>query len=48
MDISEDQLSLPGISMSDFTEALSKIKPSVGQEEIVKYKEFTKEYGEQG
>lgn len=42
------QLKEPPLSMQDLYEAVSKVKPSVGQEEVQKCNEWTQQYGLEG
>lgn len=43
----EQEVNVP-LTMTDFKEALHNVKPSVGKEDMVRYTEWTKEFGEQG
>ena len=48
-DIPEPELlKPPEVSMDDFMKALSKIKPTVSEGDLVKQEEFTKEFGQEG
>jgi SpoVK/Ycf46/Vps4 family AAA+-type ATPase len=43
----EQDVNIPLI-MDDFKEALKNVKPSVGNQDLAKYEEWMKEFGEQG
>jgi SpoVK/Ycf46/Vps4 family AAA+-type ATPase len=43
----EQEVNIPLI-MDDFKEALKNVKPSVGTQDLHKYEEWMKEFGEQG
>merc|ERR1712113_923140 len=47
---SEEQANVcaPMLSMADFLRVLRKVKPSVNQDDIVRQKEWTKEFGQDG
>jgi len=48
MELKGDELKLPNITLDDFNIALSKCKPSVSQQDIVRHEEFTKDFGQEG
>ncbi len=43
----EQEVNIP-LTMDDFKEALHNVKPSVGKDDLSRYVEWTKEFGEQG
>jgi vacuolar protein-sorting-associated protein 4 len=48
-DIPEPELlKPPEVCMDDFMKALSKIKPTVSENDLKKQEEFTKEFGQEG
>lgn len=48
MSIESDQLLLPKMTIAHFESALSKSKPSVGQDTLEKFNKFTQEKGQEG
>ncbi|CAF2062347.1 unnamed protein product [Rotaria magnacalcarata] len=46
--IDPDELCEPPVTMSDMVAALATQKPTVGGNELVKYEEFTREFGREG
>jgi vacuolar protein-sorting-associated protein 4 len=38
----------PDVSVDDFIKALSKIKPTVSSQDLIKQEQFTKEFGQEG
>lgn len=48
MDLNGDQLRLPDIDLDDFNVALSKCKPSVSKDDLIKQEKFTKDFGQEG
>lgn len=50
-DIPDEETKLllpPDVSINDYLLALSKIKPTVSEEDLVKQQEFTAEFGQEG
>ncbi|KRX10988.1 P-loop containing nucleoside triphosphate hydrolase [Pseudocohnilembus persalinus] len=47
MELNEDQVLLPDVSLEDFQQALQKVKPSVAQKSLQKYEQFTQEFGQE-
>ena len=48
MDIKQDELIVPAVSIEDFEGALKKSKPSVNQAQLGEYENFTSEFGQEG
>lgn len=48
MDVNPEELHVPAVSRYDFEVALSKTKPSVGKDNIMKHEKFTAEKGQSG
>jgi len=47
-DIDPDKLAEPKVDLADMKRSLAKTKPTVGENDLTKLKEFTKEFGEDG
>ena len=47
-DVSENDLLEPTVNAGDFRRALATTKPSIAQEELKRYDEWTKLYGMEG
>ena len=47
-DMDPEKLKAPPINFDDFQEALSKTKPTVSQDDLGKYEEWTEEFGQDG
>lgn len=41
MDLNQDNIYVPDITKEDFEKSINKIKPSVGENDLKKYVEFT-------
>eukprot|EP01067_Filipodium_phascolosomae_P002066 Filipodium_phascolosomae@DN2282_c0_g1_i1.p1 len=48
MDVAPDELLPPPLTKRDFDVALESTRPSVGPEDLQKYEEFTKQFGQEG
>lgn len=48
MDVPPRMLAVPRVTMGDFYAVMKKAKSSVGSEELTKYDEWTREFGEEG
>jgi len=48
MDVEGDRLKPVSVSMKDFRKALMTAKPTVGHEDLVRFEEWTKTYGQEG
>jgi len=46
--VSPSQLLLPAVTVEDFYEALKNVKPTVLEDEITKYGEWTNQFGMEG
>ena len=47
-DVPAGKLKEPSVSFGDFMQALSKQKPSVCEEDLLKYEDFTEKFGQEG
>lgn len=47
-DIPNGMLKEPPVCYDDFMAALTRIKPSVSEEDLVRHEDFTKKYGQDG
>lgn len=45
MDIKSEKLSIPEIKKADYIKSIQEVKPSVNQKDLVKYEEWTKDFG---
>jgi hypothetical protein len=45
-DIENGMLAEPAVCYNDYMQALSNIRPSVAQEDLVRYEDFTDKYGQ--
>jgi len=48
MEVPPSQLKAPDVCFEDFMEALSNVKPSVNEEDIVEHHKWTAEFGQDG
>ncbi len=48
MEVPPRMLAVPRVTMEDFYVVMKKAKSSVGSEELTKYDEWTREFGEEG
>ena len=47
-DIPDGKLKEPAVEFDDYMQALSRIKPSVCEDDLKRYVEFTDKYGQEG
>ena len=47
-DVPDGKLKEPPVCFEDFMQALTKCKPSVSKEDLVRYEDFTAQFGEDG
>lgn len=47
-DLESDELKVPDVVFSDFTKAVARIRASVSQDELTKFEEWTKDFGQEG
>lgn len=47
-DLDSDELKVPDVQFEDFTKAVSRIRASVSSDELTKFEDWTKDFGQEG